>query len=60
MVFDFPYLYRYSAEDANQRGELALWRESWNQNINCKYAIEYAIKRDADGTSSKTDAPRVS
>jgi hypothetical protein len=53
MVFDFPYLYRYSAEDAKQRGELELWRESWNQNINCKYAIEYAIKRDADGTQLK-------
>ena len=55
MVFEFPYLYRYSAEDAKQRGELELWRESWNQNINCKYAIEYAIKRDADGMQLKDD-----
>lgn len=58
MAFEFPYLYRYSAEDAKQRRELELWRDSWNQNINCKYAIEYAISRDAENGHLKDDCAR--
>lgn len=58
MAFEFPYFYRYSAEDAKQRGELELWRDSWNQNINCKYAIEYAISRGAENGHLKDDCAR--
>ncbi|MCI8493925.1 DUF3849 domain-containing protein [Anaerotruncus sp.] len=46
---DFPYLYPHSLRDAKQRGELDLWRESHQENIACKEAIESAIRRDFDG-----------
>ena len=36
-------LYSYSAEEARQQGELALWRASHQANIACKTAIEQAI-----------------
>ena len=37
------YLYPYSAEEADRRNELSLWRASHRENIACKKAIERAI-----------------
>ncbi len=42
-------LYSYSAEEARQQGELALWRASHQANIACKTAIEQAICGSFDG-----------
>jgi hypothetical protein len=43
------YVYPYTADDARNRNELALWRESHKLNIACKKAVEDAIRRDFDG-----------
>ena len=45
-------LYSYSAEEARQQGELALWRASHQANIACKTAIEQAICGSFDGPSN--------
>ena len=42
-------LYRYSAQDARERDELDLWRESFKANCACCLAIEDAIRNDFDG-----------
>lgn len=42
-------LYLGSAKDANEAGELTLWRESFWTNIACRDAIENAIREDFDG-----------
>ena len=43
------YLYPYSAGEAKDRGELALWRASHQANISCKRAIEESIRQNFDG-----------
>ena len=43
-------LYPYSAEEARCRGELSLWRASYLTNIDCKEAIEKAVRQHFDGT----------
>ena len=48
-------LYSYSAEEARQQGELALWRASHQANIACKTAIEQAICGSFDGMHLKAD-----
>lgn len=50
---DFPYLYLYTADEAQYLNELDLWRESFKTNIACKEAIEAAIRRDFDGMHLK-------
>ena len=42
------YLYPYSAEEARRRGELSLWRASYLTNIDCKEAIEKAVRQHFD------------
>jgi len=37
------YVYPYSASDARSRGEIALWRESWRENIACAGDIQKSI-----------------
>src|SRR5574344_181823 len=48
---DDAYLYPYSLEEARQRKETELWRESRMANHNCRNAIDAAILRDFDGQS---------
>ena len=43
------YLYPYSAGEAQDRGELALWRASHQANIACKKALERAIRNHHHG-----------
>ena len=43
-------LYPYSAEEARRRGELSLWRASYLTNIDCKEAIEKAVRQHFDGS----------
>ena len=43
------YLYPYSAEEACQRGEQSLWRASYLENIDCKDAIQKAVRQHYDG-----------
>ena len=55
---DFPYFYPYSAGEARRRNELILWRQSYRMNIECKEAIEAAIRRDFDGMYLDTDCAK--
>ena len=48
-------LYPYSAEEARRRGELSLWRASYLTNIDCKEAIEKAVRQHFDGTCLEDD-----
>lgn len=43
-------IYKYSFEQAKRSGELEVWKESQKENINCKAAIESAIKENFDGS----------
>ena len=43
------YLYPYSAEEACRRGEQSLWRASYLENIDCKDAIQKAVRQHYDG-----------
>ena len=43
------YLYPYSAGEARDRGEIALWRASHQANIACKKAVEETIREHFDG-----------
>lgn len=43
------YFYPYSASEAKRLGELAMWRESHKANIQCKKAIEEAIRTGFNG-----------
>lgn len=52
---DYPYLYRGSLAEARRRNQISLWRESLQENIRCKNAIEEAIRRDFDGMHLKGD-----
>ena len=47
---DETLLYPYSAEEARRRGELSLWRASYLTNIDCKEAIEKAVRQHFDGS----------
>ena len=44
------YLYPYSAEEACRRGEQSLWRASYLENIDCKDAIQKAVRQHYDNT----------
>ena len=48
-------LYTGSREYARTHDELPLWRESLNENIRCKRAIEDAIRQSFDGMHLKPD-----
>ena len=52
---EYPYLYLGSAREAKEYGELDQWRESHKLNIQCKHAIEDAIRRNFDGMNLNTD-----
>ena len=43
---DYPSLYRGSLSEARERDQISLWKDSMQQNIVCKQAIEEAIRRD--------------
>ncbi len=43
------YVYCRPIEEARERGEIPLWRESFKANIACKEAIEEAIRQNFDG-----------
>ena len=43
------YLYPYSAEEACRRREQSLWRASYLENIDCKDAIQKAVRQHYDG-----------
>jgi len=59
MRADFPYVYPYSAAEANRRNELDLWRESFQENIACKEAIEQAIRKGFDGMHLSEDCAQI-
>ena len=48
-------LYAASREYARAHDEIPLWRESINENIRCKQAIEDAIRQSFDGRYLKPD-----
>lgn len=48
-------LYTASREYARAHDEIPLWRESINENIRCKHAIEDAIRQSFDGMHLKPD-----
>ena len=52
---EYPYLYLGSAREAKEYGELDQWRESHKLNIQCKHAIEDAIRRNFDGMNLNMD-----
>lgn len=41
---EYPYLYRYSYQDAVADGEEDLWKESFRENVCCARAIEEALR----------------
>lgn len=53
------YLYPWSQEEANRRGELSLWQESRDANISCRKAIEAAISEDFDGQTLHPKSAKV-
>ena len=48
-------LYTGSRECARAHDEIPLWRESINENIRCKQAIEEAVRQSFDGMYLKPD-----
>ena len=52
------YLYRSSAQDAREHGELEMWRESHTANVACKKAIEQAIRSSFDGMHLNGDCAK--
>ena len=52
---DYPYLYRGSLAEARRRNQISLWRESLQENIRCKNAIEEAIRMNFDGMHMRFD-----
>lgn len=55
MTKDHAYLYLGSASEARRYDELALWRESYRENVACKQAIENAIRAGFDGVYLSDD-----
>ena len=49
------YLYPYSAQEARNRDEIVLWRESHKASIACREAIETAIRQGFDGMHLNPD-----
>jgi hypothetical protein len=49
------YLYPYSAQEARNRDEIVLWRESHKANIACRGVIEEAIRQGFDGMHLNPD-----
>ena len=45
---EHSHLYPYSREEARRRRELDAWRDSYNENIQCKHAIEVAAGAGED------------
>ena len=48
-------MYPWSREEAQNYGELDLWRESYKENCRCARAIEQAISRNFNGYTLNTD-----
>lgn len=48
-------LYRYSIAEARENNETDLWRESRRTNVECKEAIETAIRNNFDGMHLNAD-----
>lgn len=59
MRADFPYVYPYSAAEAERRNEIELWRESFRENIACKEAIEQTIRNGFDGMHLSEDCAQT-
>lgn len=62
MAADFPYVYPYSYEEAQELKEVQRHTESFRENVSCARAIEQAIRdhfREADETLSKDCASPV-
>ena len=55
---EYPYLYLSSVSEARRYNELDRWRESHNQNVACKEAIETAIRKGFDGMSLDHDCAK--
>ena len=49
------YLYRHTLADARRWGEMDLYKESLQANIDCRHAIEEQIRENHDGLHMKTD-----
>ena len=45
---EYPWLYPYSREEARRRKELDTWRDSYNESIQCRHAIETAAEAVED------------
>ena len=54
---DHKSLYIYSKAEAQEHGELELWRESHKENCKCARAIEDAISRSFDGRTLQGAVP---
>lgn len=54
-----PSLYPWSQDEAERRGELALWQESRDANIFCRKAIEAAISEGFDGQALHPKAAKA-
>ena len=50
MARDFVPLYRNTHGEAEQRGELSLWEESFRENVACARAIEKALRGEYQKT----------
>lgn len=50
--------YPYSAQEARERNELDIWRQSFRTNCACAEAIEQAIRQDFDGLYLKEGCAR--
>ena len=58
MPSDYPHLYRYSMNEAEQYDEVSQWQESHNLNIACSNAIEEAIRKGFDGMLLKSNCAK--
>lgn len=50
---EYLKIYTLSAEEAKERGETALFRESHRMNVACRMAVETAIRENFDGMRLK-------
>ena len=56
---DSKYVYPYSFSEAKHNGEIDLWRESHQQNVACRKAIEKTIKDSYDGYHLNQDTAKI-
>ncbi len=52
---DYLSIYPHSLDEARERDEVSLWKQSRHENVYCKEAIEEAIRQDFDGMQLKKD-----